>query len=161
MLRALALALRADGEPGAVDVGLAVATPNGVVIPVVRGVLDMDLGELRRERESAVERARAGPAASRRPAATRHARRCPTSGTLGVDAFTGVIAVGQTSLLTVGRILARPLRQRGALAIRDSFHATLNVDHRVLDGEEAARLLVAFVDAVEDTSSIADAGGRS
>ena len=144
---------------GASDVGLAVATSNGVVIPIVRGVLDMELGELRRARESAVGRAREDRL---RPDDLGDPPRSTLSnlGMLGVDAFTGVIALGQTSLLTVGRILARPYVNAGALAIRDSFHATLNVDHRVLDGDEAARLLVAFVSAVEDVSSIADAEGR-
>ena len=58
MLRALALALRESGVAGPVDVGLAVATPQGVAIPVVRDVLALDLGALRRAREEAVD---AGP----------------------------------------------------------------------------------------------------
>jgi pyruvate/2-oxoglutarate dehydrogenase complex dihydrolipoamide acyltransferase (E2) component len=155
MVRALALALRAGGATGPVDVGLAVATPNGVMIPVVRDVLGLYLGTLRREREAAVARAREDRLL---PADLRDSPQTTLSnlGTLGVDSFTGVIAVGQMSLLTVGRIMPRPYVSGNGIAVRESFHATLNVDHRSLDGEDAARLLVAFVDAVEDVASLAD-----
>lgn len=155
MLRALALALRAGGAAGSVDVGLAVATPNGVMIPVVRDVLGLYLGTLRREREAAVARAREDRLL---PEDLRDSPQTTLSnlGTLGVDSFTGVIAVGQMSLLTVGRITPRPYVSGNGIAVRESFHATLNVDHRSLDGEDAARLLVAFVSAIEDVASLAD-----
>lgn len=74
----------------------------------------------------------------------------------GVDAFTGVIAIGQTSRLTVGRIVPRPYVLDGALAIRDSFVATLNADHRRLAGEDAANLLLAFARAVEDPPNLGE-----
>ena len=153
MLRALALALRAGGRSAPIDVGLAVATPQGVAIPVIRGVLELDLGALRREREAAVSRARNGRL---RPAdlADPPSSTLSNLGTEGIDSFTGVIALGQASLLTVGRILPRPWTTGGGLFVRDSFFATLNVDHRHLDGEDAARLLVAFAAAVEDAAQL-------
>ncbi len=149
MLKALALALRDRGEQGSIDVGLAVATPHGVAIPVIRGVLALDLAALRGEVEAAVARAREGRL---RPADLTDPPRSTLSnlGTFGIDSFTGVIALGQMSLLTVGRILPRPWAADGIVSVRDSFIATLNVDHRFLDGEDAARLLLAFVSASED-----------
>lgn len=149
MLRALALALREAGEAGPVDVGLAVATPQGVAIPVIRGVLALDLGALRRAREEAVTRARNGRL-------TQHDLTDPPRTTLsnlgphGIDSFTGIIALGQLSLLTVGRVAARPVVVDAGLAVRDAFVATLNVDHRSFDGDDAALLLISFVDAAED-----------
>jgi pyruvate dehydrogenase E2 component (dihydrolipoamide acetyltransferase) len=153
MLKALALALHDRGEPGPIDVGLAVATPHGVAIPVIRGVLALDLATLRGEREAAVARAREGRL---RPADLTDPPRSTLSnlGTLGIDSFTGVIALGQMSLLTVGRILPRPWIADGVVSIRDTFIATLNVDHRYLDGEDAARLLLAFVSASEDADRL-------
>jgi pyruvate dehydrogenase E2 component (dihydrolipoamide acetyltransferase) len=73
---------------------------------------------------------------------------------MGIDSFTGVIALGQMSLLTVGRILPRPWVADGRVSIRDTFIATLNVDHRYLDGEDAASLLLAFVSAAEDADRL-------
>jgi pyruvate/2-oxoglutarate dehydrogenase complex dihydrolipoamide acyltransferase (E2) component len=60
LLRSLALALRETGHTGSSDVGLAVATPHGVVIPVVRDVIGQDAAALASARSSAIERARAG-----------------------------------------------------------------------------------------------------
>jgi pyruvate dehydrogenase E2 component (dihydrolipoamide acetyltransferase) len=153
MLKALALALHDRGEPGPIDVGLAVATTHGVAIPVIRGVLALDFAALRGEREAAVARAREGRL---RPADLTDPPRSTLSnlGTLGIDSFTGVIALGQMSLLTVGRILPRPWIADGVVTIRDTFIATLNVDHRYLDGEDAARLLLAFVSASEDADRL-------
>jgi pyruvate dehydrogenase E2 component (dihydrolipoamide acetyltransferase) len=153
MLKALALALHDRGETGAIDVGLAVATPHGVAIPVIRGVLALDLASLRREREAAVARARDGRL--RASDLTDPPRSTLSNlGTLGIDSFTGVIALGQMSLLTVGRILSRPWVADGLVSVRDTFIATLNVDHRYLDGEDAARLLLAFVSASEDADRL-------
>jgi pyruvate dehydrogenase E2 component (dihydrolipoyllysine-residue acetyltransferase) len=67
-----------------------------------------------------------------------------------VDQFTGVIALGQTSLLTVGRAVPRVVADGDrTLSVRTTFHATLNVDHRTIDGADAARLLAAFTKAAE------------
>jgi pyruvate dehydrogenase E2 component (dihydrolipoamide acetyltransferase) len=61
-----------------------------------------------------------------------------------VDEFTGIIPLGQQLLLTVGRVAARPVVVDGRLAVRTTVIATLNVDHRHLDGDQAARVLTAF-----------------
>jgi pyruvate dehydrogenase E2 component (dihydrolipoamide acetyltransferase) len=153
MLRALALALRAGGDPGPIDVGLAVATPHGVAIPVIRGVLALDPAGLRSERMAAVARARDGRLL---PSDLTEPPRSTLSnlGAQGIDSFTGVIALGQMSLLTVGRVMPRAYVIDGAVSVRDTFFATLNVDHRYLDGDDAARLLIAFAAAAEDAERL-------
>ena len=70
-------------------------------------------------------------------------------GAFGVDQFTGVIATGQTTLLTVGRIRDRVVVRGRALEARPTMFATLNVDHRALDGSDAAKLLDRFATAAE------------
>jgi len=152
LLVALARALE-DGSSATVDIGLAVATAHGVVIPVVRDVLGHDPAELARARQSAVERARAGKLNQDDLSAT------PSStlsnlGSFGVDRFTGIVAVGQTSLLTVGRLLPRVIAgEDGEIGVQMMFDATLNADHRTVDGAGAARLLVAFATAAETMAS--------
>ncbi len=160
MLRALALALRATGEPGDIDVGLAVATPRGVTIPVLRQVLGMSLETQAEATAGAVSRAREGRLT---PDDLQHPPRSTLSnlGPQGVDSFTGVIAMGQTTLLTVGRIRPRPYVIGRALGIRSSFDATINADHRAMDGEDASLLLMAFVNAVEDADVLTDQGRAS
>ena len=147
LLRALALGLREWGYEGPADVGLAVDTDFGVVVPVVRDVIGLGAADLTRARHGAVGRARAGRLSED------DLRSTPPStlsnlGAYGVDQFTGVIALGQTSLLTVGRAVPRVVSDNSrAITVRTSFFATLNVDHRVIDGAGAAHLLGAFAAA--------------
>jgi pyruvate dehydrogenase E2 component (dihydrolipoamide acetyltransferase) len=75
-------------------------------------------------------------------------------GSKGVDLFTGVIAMGQPLLLTVGRIALRPVVVDGNVMARFSLFATMNVDHRRFDGEHAAELLAAFAAACLDDARL-------
>lgn len=148
LLVALARALSQSGTVDAADLGLAVATDNGVVIVAIRSAMSADLAAITGERQAAVARACGGQLLPEdlAPAAT-----CTLSnlGALGVDSFTGIIATGQRSLLTVGAVALRPAVVDGQLTVRQRFTATLNVDHRHIDGADAARTLGAFVTAVE------------
>ncbi len=153
LLRALAIGLREFGHRGPDDVGLAVATDHGVVIPVIRNVLGRDAAALAAERRAAVERARSGRLGPKDLEASPPST-LSNLGSLGVDQFTGIIALGQTSLLTVGRAAPRVVADdTRTLRIRTSFFATLNVDHRTIDGAAAARLLAAFAAAAEALTS--------
>jgi pyruvate dehydrogenase E2 component (dihydrolipoamide acetyltransferase) len=156
LLRSLALALREAGQGSQGDVGLAVATEHGVMIPVVRGVLALDAAGLAAARASAIARARAGKLGPD-DLGTPPPSTLSNLGAMGVDHFTGIIAFGQTSLLTVGRAIPRVTADADhALRVRTTFHATLNADHRVLDGMGAARLLVAFSEAAEGIGSTSE-----
>ena len=151
---ALAAAHRQTGTAGTIDIGLAVATDNGVVIPVIRDVLGHPLGELAVARQGAVERARGGRLSaddvSVIPPST-----LSNLGSRGVDQFTGVIALGQQTLLTVGRVIPRIVADDdGRFSLRRTLFATLNADHRVLDGAHAADLLVAFADCLENETTL-------
>jgi pyruvate dehydrogenase E2 component (dihydrolipoamide acetyltransferase) len=147
LLAALARAVATPAQPDPA-LGLAVATDGGVLIPVIRDVATLGLGRLAAERARAVERARSG----RLEAADLNATPVSTLsnlGAFGVDQFTGVIATGQTTLLTVGRIRDRVVVRGRALEARATMFATLNVDHRALDGSDAAKLLDRFAAAAE------------
>lgn len=152
-LRALAMGIRASPSQLSSDIGLAVATRRGVVIAVVPNVLELDASGLARARSAAVARATVG----RLDAVDLESR--PTStlsnlGARGVDHFTGIVALGQTSLLTVGRAVPRVVASDDrSLSVRTTFFATLNVDHRSIDGAQAADLLAAFATAAETMTS--------
>jgi pyruvate dehydrogenase E2 component (dihydrolipoamide acetyltransferase) len=147
LLRALALAVEAEG---AGDIGLAVATPDGVVIPVVAGVPGLRPAALVAARAAAVARARAGQLLAGDLAGGPVASLSNLGGH-GVDSFTGIIPVGQKLLLTTGAIADRPVAVDGLVTVRPSFAATLNVDHRHFDGDNAARILAAFQSALDES----------
>jgi pyruvate dehydrogenase E2 component (dihydrolipoamide acetyltransferase) len=125
------------------DLGLAVATADGVVIPVVAGVSDLGPGALVAARAAAVARARDGQL-SAHDLAARPLASLSNLGGFGVESFTGIIPVGQQLLLTTGTIIDRPVAVDGLVTVQPSFSATLNVDHRHFDGDGAARILETF-----------------
>jgi pyruvate/2-oxoglutarate dehydrogenase complex dihydrolipoamide acyltransferase (E2) component len=144
-------------DPLSQDVGLAVATPDGVVMPVVQGVTGLGPAELVAARESAVARGREGRLSAADLSGTPLAS-LSNLGSRGVDSFTGVIALGQQALLTVGRIAARPVVVAGLLTVRPTVVATLNVDHRRLDGDRAVSVLEAFADELGAIGSWVEGG---
>ena len=160
LLRALALAWKEVRGDARASLGLAVATDHGVVIPVIRTVAELDLASLHTARVEAVERARERRLVPEdlegNPVAT-----LSNLGSFGVDWFTAVIPTGQTAILAVGRARPRPVvGPEGGVTVRSTCYASLAVDHRVLDGADAARLLAALADAAEDEQRLLDSGGE-
>jgi pyruvate dehydrogenase E2 component (dihydrolipoamide acetyltransferase) len=153
LLRAFALAVGpfawlagGGGGPGAGtsgDVGLAVATPEGVMIPVVPDVPALAGPALVAARQAAVRRGREGRLTAR-DLASGAVGAVSNLGARGVDSFTGIVPAGRRLLLTTGRIAGRPVVIDGRLAVRTTLIATLNVDHRYFDGDRAADVLDAF-----------------
>jgi pyruvate dehydrogenase E2 component (dihydrolipoamide acetyltransferase) len=151
MLRALAQAVAVAAEADtAGDLGLAVATPDGVVIPVIADVPGLGPGALVAARAAAVARARDGRLSARDLAAGPVASLSNLGG-YQVDSFTGIIPAGQKLLLTTGTIADRPVAVDGQVMVRPSFTATLNVDHRQFDGDHAARILADFQAALDQS----------
>jgi pyruvate dehydrogenase E2 component (dihydrolipoamide acetyltransferase) len=142
LLRALGQAIHGLlGSEG--DLGLAVATTDGVMMPVVAKVPTLDAAGLVRQRQAAVRRGRQGRLSVQDLAGGAVAS-LSNLGTRGVDSFTGIVPVGQQLLLTVGRLAERAVVLAGGIHVRPTFVATLNVDHRAMDGDRAADVLDAL-----------------
>jgi pyruvate dehydrogenase E2 component (dihydrolipoamide acetyltransferase) len=142
LLRAFALAVNSIGQPGS-DLGLAVATPDGVMMPIISGVPDLDVPGLVAARKAATRRGREGRLTAGDLAGPAVAA-ISNLGARGVDSFTGIVPTGRRLLLTTGRIAGRPVVVDGRLGVRATLIATLNVDHRYLDGDRAADVLDVF-----------------
>jgi pyruvate dehydrogenase E2 component (dihydrolipoamide acetyltransferase) len=159
LLRALALSLRAcpwanvvwrDGAPvelPAAAVGLVVSLDDGLLIPVIEGADRLEVVEVARRRAEVVAAAREGrlSAGAWQPAATS----LSNLGHTRVDEFTPVLAAPQSTMLAVGRLAPRPFVVEGRLCARPTLRLTLAVDHRVMDGEPAARFLGRLVESLE------------
>jgi pyruvate dehydrogenase E2 component (dihydrolipoamide acetyltransferase) len=150
---ALASALDKLGEPS--DVGLAVATDWGVLIPVLRSLVGRSISEVATLREAAVTRARSrklDPGDTRPVFAT-----LSNLGPGGVTWFTGVVPVGQVALVTVGEVALRPMVEGRGLVAAPAFTAVVTADHRRYDGVDSAKLLGAFV---EDLARLTSEGAK-
>lgn len=136
-------ALLLDGP----DVGIAVNTERGLIVPVVRHAGRLGLGTLARQANELIERARHGRLGAGEMSGG--AITVSNAGMHGLAAMASIIVPGQAMILGVGAVreLFRPDAQ-GTPALRREITLTLSVDHRVLDGVAGATLLSAMVDAL-------------
>jgi pyruvate dehydrogenase E2 component (dihydrolipoamide acetyltransferase) len=128
-------------------VGIAVATPQGLVVPVLRSVERLSLAELAAQRNDLVERARGG----KLQLAEMEGGTFTISnlGMFGIEQFTAVLNPPQAAILAVGATVERPVAVDGQVVVRPMMTMTLTVDHRAVDGAPAAdflRTLKAFLE---------------
>jgi pyruvate dehydrogenase E2 component (dihydrolipoamide acetyltransferase) len=125
-----------------IDINLAVATPDGVVAPVIADVTSLGVAAIARERARVVEAARSGQL-ERRDLAPGV---CTLSnlGAYPVDFFTPVLSGPQAALVATGRIAERVVPVDGLIGVRQRMWANVCLDHRAADGEAGGRLLAAL-----------------
>jgi pyruvate dehydrogenase E2 component (dihydrolipoamide acetyltransferase) len=118
-------------------IGVAVDTPNGLVVPVIRDVDRKTLGELAKELETLSERARARRLT---PSDMQGASITISSlGGIGGTAFTPIINPPEVAVLGVSRARFAPVYRDGAFVPRLVCPLSLSYDHRVIDGADGAR----------------------
>jgi pyruvate dehydrogenase E2 component (dihydrolipoamide acetyltransferase) len=118
-------------------IGVAVDTPNGLMVPVIRDVDLKSLGQLAKELEAVSERARArrlGLSDLQGASMT-----ISSLGGIGGTAFTPIINPPEVAVLGVSRARWRPVYQAGSFVPRLLCPLSLSYDHRVIDGADAAR----------------------
>jgi pyruvate dehydrogenase E2 component (dihydrolipoamide acetyltransferase) len=130
------------------NVGIAVAAPQGLVVPVIRSVERLSLEEVARRRGELVERARDG--ALQITDIDGGTFTISNLGMFGVEQFTAVLNPPQAAILAVGATLDRPVAVDGELVVRPMMTVTLTVDHRAVDGAPAADFLRTVKTFLED-----------
>jgi pyruvate dehydrogenase E2 component (dihydrolipoamide acetyltransferase) len=122
-----------------VHLGIAAATPRGLVVPKVRDADRMSLRELASAIESLTETAREGKTT---PADMLHGTFTITNvGVFGVDTGTPIINPGESAILALGAIRDTPWVVDGQLAIRKVCQLSLSFDHRLIDGQQGSQFL--------------------
>jgi len=131
-----------------INIGLATAVDEGLVVPVIRGADELSLTEIALARRELAERAAAGRLTL--DEVTGGTFTLTNLGMLGVDVFHAIINPPQSAILATGRIAERPVVENGQVIARPTIYLTLSVDHRVLDGATAARFLQDLQTLIED-----------
>ncbi|HBY95997.1 MAG TPA: hypothetical protein DEP84_18920 [Chloroflexi bacterium] len=131
-----------------IDVGLAVATERGLIVPVIRNANHQSLTQIAQSRADVVTRAHQGKLGLQDVQGGSFT--ISNLGMFRVDQFDAIINSPQSALLAVGRIKERPVAVEGRLAVRPTVFLTLSVDHRVLDGADAARFLDTITALIEE-----------
>jgi pyruvate dehydrogenase E2 component (dihydrolipoamide acetyltransferase) len=131
-----------------INVGIAMAAQEGVVVAVVKKANAIGLGEIAAQRTELTDRARA-----RKLRPSDIANGTFTISNLGmyqVDAFSAIIAPTQAAILAVGRIADRVVATDGRSEVRAMMTVTLSCDHRVVDGVQAALFLQELAEVISE-----------
>lgn len=164
VIRAVALALRkipsvnasfaetAIREYDDVDVSVAVATPNGLITPIIRKADTKTLLQISKEMKGLAARARDGKL---RPEEFQGGGFSISNlGMYGVKQFEAIINPPQSCILAVGAGEQRAVVNNGQLGVATQMSCTLSVDHRVVDGVLGAQFLQAFKALIEEPYSL-------
>jgi pyruvate dehydrogenase E2 component (dihydrolipoamide acetyltransferase) len=130
------------------NIGLAVAAPQGLVVPVIRSVERLSLAEVAGERARLVELARTG--GLKLPDFEGGTFTISNLGMFGVEQFIAVLNPPQAAILAVGATVERPVAVEGEVVVRPMMTVTLTVDHRAVDGAPAADFLRSVKSFLED-----------
>ncbi|MEA3345961.1 MAG: dihydrolipoamide acetyltransferase family protein [Chloroflexota bacterium] len=133
-----------------INIGLAVDTERGLVVPVIEDVPSKGLREIARERRDLTDRALADELLP--DDLTGGTFTITNLGMFEIDAFAPLINLPECAILGAGRIRAKPALHRGEICARQMMALSLTFDHRVVDGAPAARFLQQVKRLIEQPS---------
>ncbi|MBX9700409.1 MAG: 2-oxo acid dehydrogenase subunit E2 [Acetobacteraceae bacterium] len=135
-----------------VDISVAVATPTGLITPIVRGADRKGLSAISNEMKDLAARAKIGKLKPEEFQGGGFS--ISNMGMYGVREFSAIINPPQAGILAVAAGEQRPVVKAGALAIATVMTCTISVDHRVIDGALAAEFMQALKGIIEDPLSL-------
>ena len=134
-----------------VHVGLAVALPDGLVVPVIRDADRRSLADLHARAAELAEGARNGTLSP--DDMTGSTFTISNLGMFGVDEFCAIINPGESAILAVSSVTPTPIVVGDGIGVRQMMKLTLTADHRLVDGELAARFLNALRRRLQDADA--------
>jgi pyruvate dehydrogenase E2 component (dihydrolipoamide acetyltransferase) len=121
------------------NIGIAVAIPKGLVVPVIRGCERKTIAEIAADRADIVERARAGKLQQQDLDGGTFT--ISNLGMFGIERFIAVLNPPQAAILAVGATQEKPVVVDGEVVVRPRMELTLTCDHRAIDGATGAQFL--------------------
>jgi pyruvate dehydrogenase E2 component (dihydrolipoamide acetyltransferase) len=122
-----------------VNLGIAAATPRGLIVPNVKDAGVLSLVDLARELDALISVAREGKT---QPATMQHGTITITNvGVFGVDGGTPILNPGESAILCFGAVRDQPWVHEGQIAIRKVTQLALSFDHRIVDGQLGSQFL--------------------
>ncbi len=134
------------------DVGIAVSSPRGLVVPVLRGAEHLGLADIESSIAAFGERAKTGTLSLED--LTGGTFTITNGGVFGSMLSTPILNPPQSAILGMHKIQDRPVAMDGNVVIRPMMYLALSYDHRIIDGSDAVSFLVAIKDALEDPARL-------
>lgn len=134
------------------DIGVAVSSPRGLVVPVLRNADNMGLAKIEKEIRDFGEKARDGKLAIEEM--TGGTFTISNGGVFGSLLSTPILNPPQTAILGMHKIQERPMAVNGEVKILPMMYLALSYDHRMIDGKEAVQFLVTIKELLEDPTRL-------
>jgi 2-oxoglutarate dehydrogenase E2 component (dihydrolipoamide succinyltransferase) len=134
------------------DLGVAVSTDRGLIVPVLRDADRMDFAAIEKAVTGFAERARNGTITIEE--LTGGTFSITNGGVFGSLMSTPIVNAPQSAILGMHKIQDRPVAVDGQIALRPMMYVALTYDHRIIDGREAVQFLVAVKEALEDPARL-------
>ncbi len=135
-----------------VNMGIAVASEQGLVVPVIRDADQKGIIGISREIADVATRARAGKLAI--DDLTGGTFTITNGGVFGSLVSTPILNYPQSGILGLHKIQDRPVAERGAVVVRPMMYIALSYDHRIVDGQQAVLFLVRIKELIEDPAAM-------
>jgi 2-oxoglutarate dehydrogenase E2 component (dihydrolipoamide succinyltransferase) len=137
---------------GFYDVGIAVSSPRGLVVPILRDAEHLSMADVEKTIKDFGERAKAGKLAIEEM--TGGTFTITNGGIFGSLLSTPILNPPQSAILGMHKIQERPMAENGQVVVRPMMYLALSYDHRIVDGREAVQFLVTIKDMLEDPARI-------
>lgn len=137
---------------GYFDIGIAVGSPRGLVVPVVRGADRLSFSEIEKQIAEYGNRARDGKLTIEE--LTGGTFSISNGGVFGSMMSTPILNPPQSAILGMHKTYERPVAENGEVIIRPMMYLALSYDHRIVDGREAVLFLVTIKEALEDPARL-------
>ena len=134
------------------DIGVAVSTDRGLIVPVLRDADAMSFGDIEQGVSAYAKRAREGSITLEE--LTGGTFTITNGGVFGSLLSTPILNMPQSAILGMHKIQERPMVVDGEIVVRPMMYLALTYDHRIVDGREAVQFLVAIKDALEDPARL-------
>ncbi len=134
------------------DVGIAVSSPRGLVVPVLRDAESKSFGQIEQEIKAFGEKAKAATLTLDELSGGTFT--ITNGGIFGSLVSTPIINPPQSAILGMHKIQERPVAVSGAVVIRPMMYLALTYDHRIIDGREAVTFLVGIKESLEDPARL-------
>ena len=134
------------------DIGVAVSTDRGLIVPVLRDADALGFGEIEKAVIAYAGKAREGTLTLEE--LTGGTFTITNGGVFGSLLSTPILNMPQSAILGMHKIQERPVVVNGEVVVRPMMYLALTYDHRIIDGREAVQFLVAVKDALEDPARL-------
>jgi 2-oxoglutarate dehydrogenase E2 component (dihydrolipoamide succinyltransferase) len=134
------------------DIGIAIGSPRGLVVPVLRRAEQMSMAEIEKQIRAYAKKAETGKISIEEMMGGTFT--ITNGGTFGSMLSTPIINPPQSAILGMHNIVERPIVEQGEIVIRPIMYLALSYDHRVIDGRESVQFLVTLKEMLEDPSRL-------